>query len=343
MPTIENLREKFLRKIEELFRLDQPDLDFGFYRVMHAKHREIKKFIEHDLLSTIAEALDYFDESDNDDLEMQLKDAIETAKAYGAPDPDQAPTVVQIRDQIKNLRNREDTKMDVYEHLYRFFERYYDRGDFLSRRYYTRETADLASPFAIPYNGEEVKLHWANSDQYYIKSTDYFSNFSFDLKKSNDLRESADGLSGLEGDDSAFKVLFRIVSATEGEHGDIKSTDDQKRYFILHHAKPIEITAEEELCINFEYRSDEQRSGTTNRWQKSRNSEAVSKVLSELSKLATKTAQYTSRIAEYSRILRTQISDDSNVERTILDKYIDTFTSRNTRRNVYLIGQLNKF
>ena len=27
--------------------------------------------------------------------------------------------------------------------------------------------------YAIPYEGEEVKLHWANKDQYYIKTSEY--------------------------------------------------------------------------------------------------------------------------------------------------------------------------
>ena len=40
----------------------------------------------------------------------------------------------------------------------------------------------------MPYNGEEVKLHWANADQYYIKSTEYFSNFTFDLRQAEEIR-----------------------------------------------------------------------------------------------------------------------------------------------------------
>jgi len=33
--------------------------------------------------------------------------------------------------------------------------------------------------YAIPYNGEEVYLHWANSDQYYIKTTETFNHYRF--------------------------------------------------------------------------------------------------------------------------------------------------------------------
>jgi len=37
MPTTEQLRGRLIDKLKELFQLDQPDLDFGFYRIMHAR------------------------------------------------------------------------------------------------------------------------------------------------------------------------------------------------------------------------------------------------------------------------------------------------------------------
>ncbi|QQS04121.1 MAG: hypothetical protein IPK50_17760 [Fibrobacterota bacterium] len=43
MPTTERLRKKLLNKLKELFQLDQPDLDFGFYRIMHAKAKQIEE------------------------------------------------------------------------------------------------------------------------------------------------------------------------------------------------------------------------------------------------------------------------------------------------------------
>lgn len=33
--------EKLKALLKELFQLDQPDLDFGFYRVMHARSAEV--------------------------------------------------------------------------------------------------------------------------------------------------------------------------------------------------------------------------------------------------------------------------------------------------------------
>ena len=67
---------------------------------------------------------------------------------------------------------------EVFSHLVTFFSRYYDNGDFISKRRYKDNT------YAIPYNGEEVKLHWANADQYYIKSSEYFRDYTFVLPTS---------------------------------------------------------------------------------------------------------------------------------------------------------------
>ncbi|MGV8049003.1 MAG: hypothetical protein AB2L21_01410 [Anaerolineaceae bacterium] len=47
---------------------------------------------------------------------------------------------------------------EVYSHLYSFFRRYYGNGDFISMR------RCKEGVYAIPYEGEEVKLHWANAN-----------------------------------------------------------------------------------------------------------------------------------------------------------------------------------
>ena len=62
---------------------------------------------------------------------------------------------------------------EVFSHLFNFFRRYYDEGDFISLRRYKEGV------YAIPYEGEEVKLHWANADQYYVKSSETFRDYIF--------------------------------------------------------------------------------------------------------------------------------------------------------------------
>ena len=43
MATTEKLRNKLMAKLTELFQLDQPDLDFGFYKVMPALRGESRQ------------------------------------------------------------------------------------------------------------------------------------------------------------------------------------------------------------------------------------------------------------------------------------------------------------
>ena len=327
MSTSRDLRERFLKKLWELFRLDQPDLDFGFYRIMHAKAGNIREFIENDLTKILKKAIGDIDESHHNRLRDELEEAIETARAYGAPNPEDVEAVKQIRAKVDLIKDRSGEEAELYDHLYRFFERYYDRGDFLSRRYYTRETGTRASSFAIPYSGEEVKLHWANADQYYIKSTEYFFNVTFDLREA---QHNGERLIGIDGDDTSLKMHFRVVQAEEGEQGDIKANVNQKRFFMLHENKPIEVSDVGELQINFEYRPEPDKKGPELHWQFKKNAETVSAIYSKLRELSSRSEQQTKRSAEYLRILQTRLTSASNDDRTLLSKYVDRYTERNT-------------
>jgi adenine-specific DNA-methyltransferase len=330
MPTKEQLRSRLLKKLKELFQLNQPDLDFGFYRIMHAKSRQVQEFIEKDLLKIVEEAFGQVDESQKLELKAKVDEAIEQAKKYGAPDPENTPAVEEARALYATARDTGASEADVYDHLYRFFERYYDDGDFISRRYYTRETSGKAAPFAIPYNGEEVKLHWANADQYYIKTTEYFSNFTFDLWQNQEiraLREKQQPGLPLEGADSLPRIVhFKIVEAAEGEHGNIKETEEGKRYFIIHSEKPVEVTENGELVINFEYRPDPEKSGQEGNWRDRRNTEAVTMALFKLEDMA----KIDQRVADYLALLKIPAPTESDKKRPLLAKYVNQYTARNT-------------
>ena len=272
MPTTEQLRSKLINKLKELFQLNQPDLDFGFYRIMHAKSEQVSSFIENDLLQVIQDTFGQADETKKDKLKQELDEAIQTAKAYGAADPESTDKVMEARARYEAIKDSASSEAEIYDHLYRFFERYYDDGDFISRRYYTRETPGKAAPFSIPYNGEEVKLHWANADQYYIKTTEYFANYSVNLTEAiKGLKENKkQSVEEIDLDDSSIpeglKVHFRIVDATEGEHANVKASDATKRFFHIHKAKPLELNDTNELIINFEYRptTDKAKQDTLN-------------------------------------------------------------------------------
>ncbi|MDY0281477.1 MAG: site-specific DNA-methyltransferase [Salinivirgaceae bacterium] len=257
MPTTEKLRNKLMAKLTELFQLDQPDLDFGFYRIMQAKAQQVKSFIDKDLLQIIEDAFGQVDEGRKAELAAAYENVVREAREeYGAAEPEKTPKAIKAKDALDALKDGATAEADVYDHLYRFFERYYDEGDFISRRYYARENAGKAAPFAIPYNGEEVKLHWANADQYYIKTAEYFSNYSFDITQAAEIRKMSDGEKVLNGiPEKTLKVHFRIVDASEGEHGNVKAAEDKKRFFILHEENSVEFNETQELVINFEYKA----------------------------------------------------------------------------------------
>lgn len=195
-------RSLLLSLLRDMFQLNQPDLDFGLYRVMHAKSDRVNHFLEKEMPQII------------------------TSTFSGA-------------EVGKSGRTAQETS--VYDHLYRFFRRYYSDGDFISRRYFTRETKDKAAPYAIPYDGREVYLHWANRDQHYIKTTSQLTDFEFDLAQSPDL--PADLIQDTEV--SSLPVACRIAEAQEGEHDNVKETTETKRFFVLHGQEPVRLEMHE--------------------------------------------------------------------------------------------------
>lgn len=337
MPTTQQLRERLLKKLLELFQLDQPDLDFGFYRIMHAKAKEVQEFIGKDLLDIVANAFGSVDSIDKAELQAAYEKAIQTAKDFGSPNPDETEPVKKAKAALDAVQDTAAREADVYDHLYRFFERYYDDGDFISRRYYTRETSGKAAPFAIPYNGEEIKLHWANADQYYIKTAEYFCSFTFDLMQAAEVRALAakDELGlGTGSKRESFKVHFRVVEATEGEHGNVKASDATKRFFILHKDNPLELkdSPDGELIINFEYRADPDKKGQDGAWRDKRNAEAVETILEVLDSwtgsLDGDRADHP--MHEYLRLLSIAAPTEKDKKRPLLAKYITQYTGRNT-------------
>jgi adenine-specific DNA-methyltransferase len=327
MPSVDQLRTKLINKLKDLFQLNQPDLDFGFYRIMHTKAQQVNEFIQNDLLKIVQDAFGQVDEGRKATLKAEIEQAIQTAIEYGATDPESTLKVKDARARYETARDTATSEGEIYDHLYRFFERYYDDGDFISRRYLTRETPGKAAPFAVPYNGEEVKLHWANADQYYIKTTEYFTNFSFDLteavkrhrssgkKDENELFVDADIPDGL-------RVQFRIADATEGDHGNVKASEATKRFFIIHRAKPVELTENGNLIIHFEYRPDPAKSGQEGTWRDTKNKEAVDVVLAALKEKP--------EAADYLRLLSTPVPTDKDRDRTLLARYVNQYTARNT-------------
>ncbi|PIU57662.1 MAG: site-specific DNA-methyltransferase [Deltaproteobacteria bacterium CG07_land_8_20_14_0_80_38_7] len=277
--------EKLKEKLKELFQLDQADLDFGIYRILNAKHGEIVKFLDDGLLIQVKTSLNELG-SDNTSLKKELDEAMRQAEKLGA-DPDTLPKVVELKKRLKETPDISKYEDDIYSHLYNFFSRYYKDGDFMSMRRYKEGV------YAIPYEGEEVKLHWANSDQYYIKSSEYLRNYAFKVAEEK-------------------KVNFKIVEA-DIEADNKKTESGKERKFILSTEKPF-YEENDELYINFEYRPDD-----SGKKQKSLNEESVVNILNA-KKLG----------VDWKTELAATRPTVTNKKRTLLEKHLSDFTARFT-------------
>jgi len=228
--------QKLLRK---LFQFESADLDFGIYRIMNQKREVIEKFIQKDLIEEIDkqyEELSKFNKLENEKEIEEIKKEIEKNLGKEALLQNgeinaifiNSPLIKKYKEKITLLNKQEfieNNINEIFNHLYQFFSRYYDEGDFISKRRFGKN-----EKYIIPYNGEEVILHWANNDQYYVKTTEWFTKYSFKIVD--------------------LVINFRIKNV-EDEIGNKHS--DEKRFFILDE-KILEFN-EKILNIYFNYRS----------------------------------------------------------------------------------------
>jgi len=165
---------RLINILKELFQLDQADLDFGIYRIMNQKRDEITDFLENRLVAQVTTTLDEHADKDKDKLKEELTHLEKTLRDAGV-DVDANEKVQTLRKQVLQADTTE-LQNTTFSHLTNFFKRYYKDGDFISQRRYKDDV------YAIPYKGEEVKLYWANHDQYYIKTSEYFKSYRFKLR-----------------------------------------------------------------------------------------------------------------------------------------------------------------
>lgn len=214
--TKENSRQKrFVELLKRIFEMDKSDLDFGIYRILNIRKNEIEKYFSDDLPKRIAEILKPFAEQGVEGIRQEMADIEKSAKSMMGVDiseiPQDSPMAIKYRELKLKLASGTDLsalESDVYSALYSFFSRYYDDGDFVSMRRYKEGV------YAIPYEGEDVKLYWANQDQYYIKTSENFKDYAFNAS-------------------DEISVHFRIVDATT-ERDNNKESDKDKRVFMLY-------------------------------------------------------------------------------------------------------------
>ena len=207
-------QKRFITLLKTIFELDKSDLDFGIYRIINIRQREITDYFENRLPKKITEILAPFASAGKESIRQRIA-AIENEIAQLGMTidalPDNAPKKLEYISLNKQLAQGTDIsalESDVYSALFSFFNRYYDEGDFISKRRYKEGV------YAIPYEGEEVKLYWANQDQYYIKTSENFKDYTF---------VTEEGIS----------VHFRLVDATT-EQNNNKEAENAKRAFMLY-------------------------------------------------------------------------------------------------------------
>ena len=238
----EDYTKKLQSLLRKLFQFESADLDFGIYRIMNKKRDVIEKFIEKDLIAAVAAEFGKVSMADKAQLLAEVEALAEklgigvnddpaALRAMAKKVPALQPLITEFekkRTDLLNLEGRDEHKAEVFNHIYQFFSRYYDNGDFMSMRRYSAK-----QKFAVPYNGEEVLLHWANKDQYYIKTGEHFFNYAFRVGE--------------------YTVRFQIVQAETS----VNNTKGENRFFVLTSGDGnIAYNAKaKELIVLFEYRA----------------------------------------------------------------------------------------
>ena len=276
--------EKLEKVLTELFQLDKADLDFGIYRIMNQKRDDILDFLNNILPKEVRAILEGQKQGDANSLKKELDNAIKMAKEFGAPDPEATPKVQEARAAYESAGSIDGLEQEVFSHLASFFKRYYEGGDFISLRRYKKDV------YAIPYEGEEVKLHWANHDQYYIKTSENLKNYAFKI----------------DGDKT---VKFTLKEANT-EQNNNKTQNDQERRFALYEEEPVTVDAKT-IHLNFTY-------------------EPHKKSVKQDKLLEDAVAQLTEKVPAAFTQIFSLAPTEKNKKRTLLEKHLNDFSARNT-------------
>ncbi len=312
MTNNKDVLKELKKKLKEIFQFENEDLDFGIPKIINYKRKEIKKFIDKELIEELKEQLKLMTEEERKKVEEdfeKIKQNIKGSLGENAfenrelkkefKDTPLGKEYYEKKKQLESIKISEDLERQIYNHLINFFSRYYDSGDFISKRKNGKN-----EKYVIPYNGEEVLLYWANNDQYYIKTTEYFRKYTFRV-----------------GEPTKLVVNFRIVEAEE-EKGNIKSPE--KKFFVLNNRVFDFDKDKRELSIYFEYRTIDQEEAKEHGWgdkngkgikQDKLNEETISILQEEIPKEAR---------------LIFEKDPNSKTNKTYIEKHLYNYTRRNT-------------
>ena len=253
-----NLQEK----LKEIFEINNSDLDFGIYRIMKFREKEIKNFIDIELPKTInskfksleSSSKNFFDKvsefeeaSENDSL-VELYNSwntteIESASKYNP----------KFKEYVSNKNSLKDSKKtsiesdDIYNWLNAFFTSYYDKWDFFKTR---------KQKWTYKFEWWDVGFTWATEWQYYIKSWKHFNIYSFylnDEKKTKITFELLETKEAINNNKDKCKLIF----------GWAKNIIDEETWEIIESFTDIQIK-DNEIILFFEYKEWENKNNTDN-------------------------------------------------------------------------------
>ena len=144
--------------------------------------------------------------------------------------------------------------------------------------------------YAIPHNGEEVKLHWVNADQYYIKTTEIRIIFS---------------------SWKSVRLSFQLVEAST-EQDNNKAEKDKERRFVLVPQNTVGVE-EDELVIRFVYQVMKDKQTKLN--------QTTIKTLQEILGSA--------ELASFAGVWQL-MPTEKDPKRTLLEKHLNDYTSKNS-------------
>ena len=291
-------------KLREVFQIDRPDLDFGIYRIMNARADQITRYLEHDLRDKVTASLGDGQSAQLTETQEKLAEAEKNATSLGM-DPAMVPAVKDLRTKLADLQNNDPGHEDaVFSHLTTFFSRYYEKGDYISQRRYKGDT------YAIPYSGEEVVLHWANKDQYYIKSGESFTNYSFKL---NDGRRVSFQLLAADTakDNRKDNEENRLFALIPEEYSLTKTDEDGEEFTTTY--QPIQESEDGDLLIHFTYQGYPKSVK-----KKDKNADSLKRILNS------------PLVIEKWNDLHSRKPTEKQKDRTLLEYHLTTYTEKNT-------------
>lgn len=244
--------ERFQELIRELLQVEYSDLDFGLYRLLRLKRDEVEAFIAKQLpdsvdkeFAAVADAEMAELKRQSDRLAASLREEVNEgilnpdgsvndarAQGLGRKDREKIKAYSEVRSRLLAGQAVEADKADVFNHLFNFFSRYYEDGDFIPKR----RLGDRGT-YAVPWDGSETMFYWANKDQHYVKTAETLKDYAFTLP--GDLADEAD-----------WRVRFVLVEASVPKDN-VKGEDR----FFFPRPDAIECDVVKHECrIGFEYR-----------------------------------------------------------------------------------------